>query len=64
MAKDFLTTYDVPFSDYNVAADKAKLKEMLDKSGQMGVPVIVVDDHEVIVGFDRDHLAELIGIEA
>lgn len=64
MAKEFLSTYDLPFSDYNVAADREKLKEMVEKSGQMGVPVIVVDDKEVIVGFDREHLADLVGIPA
>lgn len=64
MAKEFLQTYDVPFQDYNVAADREKLKEMVEKSGQMGVPVIVVDDKNIIVGFDREHLAELVGIPA
>jgi glutaredoxin 3 len=64
MAKEFFSTYNVPFTDYNVAADREKLKEMVAKSGQMGVPVIVVDDKEIIVGFDRDHLADLLGIPA
>ncbi|MDB5194335.1 MAG: Glutaredoxin-like protein YruB-family [Parcubacteria group bacterium] len=64
MAKDFFSTYDVPFTDHNVAADREKLSEMINKSGQMGVPVIVVDNKEIIVGFDRDHLVELLGISA
>jgi glutaredoxin 3 len=64
LAKEYFSTYDVPFNDYNVSADVAKRKEMVDKSGQMGVPVIVVDDKEVVVGFDRDRLAELLGLPA
>lgn len=64
MAKEFFSTYDVPFQDYNVAADREKLKEMVDQSGQMGVPVIVVDKKNVIVGFDRPTLAKLLEIPA
>lgn len=64
MAKDFFEAHDVPFTDYNVGTDTAKRAEMMEKSGQMGVPVIVVDDKDVIVGFDREKLAGLLGIPA
>jgi len=37
---------------------------MLQKSGQMGVPVIVIDDKEIVVGFDQDRLANLLGVAA
>ncbi len=59
MAKDFFATNNVKFSDYNVATDLEKRKEMVEKSGQMGVPVITVGD-ELIVGFDEDRLRELL----
>jgi len=42
-----------------VAQDRDKAKEMIQKSGQMGVPVIVVDD-EVVVGFNQAKLDELL----
>jgi len=42
-----------------VAADKDKAKEMIQKSGQMGVPVITIDD-EVIVGFNQAALDKLL----
>jgi len=42
-----------------VAADKDKAKEMIQKSGQMGVPVITIDD-EVIVGFNQATLDKLL----
>ena len=66
MAKEFLTEKGIPFADVDVAADEAKAQEMITKSRQMGVPVIVVanDDgkEEVIVGFDRDRLAAAAGL--
>ena len=61
-AKDFFTANNVAFSDYNVAADLPKRQEMIQKSGQMGVPVIYVGD-ELIVGFDEDRLKELLKIK-
>jgi len=62
MAKDFFKSHEVDFVEHNVAVDEKAREEMLDKSGQMGVPVIVVGD-EVIVGFNRERLAELLGIK-
>lgn len=61
MAKDFFTANDVKFTDYNVATDLDKRKEMVEKSGQMGVPVITIGD-DLIVGFDEDKLRELLAI--
>lgn len=61
MAKDFFTENHVAFTDYNVSTDLEKRKEMIDKSGQMGVPVIYVGD-ELVVGFDEDRLRDLLKI--
>ena len=55
MAKDWLKQKKVEFDDINVGIDQDKAKEMIKKSGQMGVPVIDVDG-EVIIGFDRPKL--------
>ena len=60
-AKDFFTNNHVEFTDYNVATDLQKRKEMVEKSGQLGVPVIAVGD-EVVVGFDEDRLRELLAL--
>ena len=54
-AKDFFTANNVAFTDYNVGTDLAKRKEMIEKSGQMGVPVITVGK-DLIVGFDQPKL--------
>ena len=61
MAKEFFTQNDVSYTEHNVAADMDKRQEMIDKSGQMGVPVIFVGD-EMIIGFDKQKLAEAVGV--
>jgi len=60
-AKDFFTANNVAFTDYNVGTDLEKRKEMIEKSGQMGVPVITVGK-DLIVGFDEPKLRELLAI--
>ena len=45
--------------DYDVSKDREKAKEMIQKSGQMGVPVITIDD-QVVVGFNQSKLDELL----
>ncbi len=42
-----------------MAADREKAKEMIQKSGQMGVPVITVDN-DIIVGFNQTQLDKLL----
>ncbi|RJR14021.1 glutaredoxin family protein [Candidatus Parcubacteria bacterium] len=60
-AKEFFTAHNVKFTDYNVASDIEKRKEMIEKSGQMGVPVITIGD-DLIVGFDEEKLRELLAV--
>ncbi len=59
MAKDFFPANTVAFTDHNVATDLEKRKEMISKSGQMGVPVIYIGD-ELVVGYNEDKLRELL----
>ncbi|MES3005381.1 MAG: glutaredoxin domain-containing protein [Patescibacteria group bacterium] len=61
MAKEFLEEHNVLFEEVNVAANIARRKEMIEKSGQMGVPVIDVDG-DVMVGYDQTMLASKVGI--
>ena len=58
-AKDYLKQKNIEFQNIDVSTDKPGLDEMVKVSGQMGVPVIVVDT-EVVVGFDRNRLEELL----
>lgn len=62
MAKDFFKKNNVNYEDFNVATDLEKRKEMVEKSEQMGVPVILIDE-EIIVGFDKAKISELLGIK-
>lgn len=62
LAKDFLNAKGIKFTDYNVATDLEKRKEMVEKTGQMGVPVIDIDG-KIMVGFEEGRLAEELGIK-
>lgn len=59
MAKAFFIENDVEYIEKNVATDMEAQKEMIHKSGQMGVPVIDFGD-EVIIGFDKSKFQEKI----
>lgn len=61
MAKKFLQENNIQFNDIDVTSDQKKAQEMIDKSGQMGVPVIEVDG-QVIVGFNKPQIKKLLGI--
>lgn len=61
-AKEFFKENNIEFTDYNVASDTEKRQEMIEKSGQMSVPVIFVEG-EMVLGFDRSKLVELLGIK-
>jgi len=63
MTKEFLKERNVEYTEHNVASDLEKRQEMIQKSGQMGVPVLLVDE-EVIVGFDKPKLESLFGAAA
>jgi glutaredoxin 3 len=58
-AKTYLNERGIRFIDYDVSRDSKAAEEMVRVSGQMGVPVIVVDG-EVIIGFDRPRLEQLL----
>ena len=62
MAKEFFQEHRLPYEEKDVLSDRAAREEMVQKSGQLGVPVILVDD-VVIVGFDRPRLTRLLGID-
>jgi glutaredoxin 3 len=57
MAKEYMTAKNIPIHEYNVASDLEKRKEMVDKSGQLGVPVFDIGG-KILVGFDEAEFAE------
>ena len=60
-AKQHLSSHNVNFEEVDVAADMQRAREMVQKSGQYGVPVLDIDG-EIIVGFDRGRINSLLGL--
>ncbi len=60
-AKVFFKEKGIEYTEYNVGADAEKRKEMIEKSGQMGVPVIAIDG-QLVVGFNQPKIKQLLGI--
>ena len=60
--KELLKTNNKEFKDVDVGRDRQAAMEMVQKSGQMGVPVIDIDG-EIIVGFDKERISELLNIK-
>jgi len=60
-AKEYLKEKSIAFENVDVSKDQTGLKEMMRLTGQMGVPVIVVDN-DVIVGFDKERLSAKLGL--
>ncbi len=63
--KDFLKEKNISFTEIDVSTDRDKAKEMIEKSGQMGVPVIVIGTaptEDLIVGFDQERLTQVLGL--
>ncbi len=59
MAKDYFQENGFEFEDIDVSQDQAKAQEMVEKSGQMGVPVIEIDG-QVVVGFNKPVIEQLL----
>ena len=59
LAKDYFRNNGIKFTEYNVAADERKAKEMTRKSGQLGVPVIDING-KILVGFDKNEIERAI----
>ena len=63
MAKEFFKENKIEYTDINVAKDKKAAEEMVEKTDQMSVPVIIVEKdgkEEIILGFDKEKLSKLL----
>lgn len=61
MAKELFKKNNIDYTEHDVAADMASRKEMVDKSSQLGVPVIDIDG-KILVGFDESELKEALDL--
>jgi len=59
MAEDYFKANDISYTKFDVSTDEDKRKEMMEKTGQMGVPVIMIGE-EVIIGFNQEKIEELL----
>lgn len=62
MAKEFFDKHNVQYENHDVGEDPKAREEMINKSNQMGVPVIDIDG-QIIVGFDQRKIEELLNIK-
>lgn len=60
--KEFLKEHGIEFEDIDVSQNQQALDEMVKKSGQMGVPVVEIDD-QIVVGFDKEKISQLLNIK-
>lgn len=59
--KEYLTGKGINFEDIDVSRDNESAAQMVQKSGQMGVPQLWIND-EVVVGFDQEKIDQLLGL--
>lgn len=61
VVKDYLKSNNISFAEKDVSKDREAAMEMINKSGQRGVPVTDIDG-EIVVGFDQDSLDSILGL--
>lgn len=59
--KEYLKEHNIEFEDIDVSQDEKARDEMIEKSGQMGVPVIEINK-DIIVGFNKEVIKQLLKI--
>jgi glutaredoxin-like YruB-family protein len=59
--KEYLRAREIDFEEIDVAADQAPAEEMMEKSGQMGTPVLEIDG-EIVIGFNRPEIDQLLDL--
>lgn len=61
VVKDYLKSNNITYIEHDVSKDDKAATEMINKSGQMGVPVVDIDG-EIIIGFDQDRIDRVLGL--
>lgn len=61
-AKQFFNEHSIQYQEINVLEDRNALNEMVARSGQLGVPVIEIDNN-IVIGFNKPKLMELLNIK-
>lgn len=61
LAKAWFKEKGLEYSEYDVAADIEKRKEMVEMTGQLGVPVIRIGE-DVVIGFNPNKLDSILSL--
>lgn len=61
LAKEWFKKSNISYNEYDVQADIQRRQEMLDKTRQFGVPVIIIDE-KIVIGFDQPKIKQLLGL--
>lgn len=62
MAKEYLTSHNVAYENIDVSVDAVKRDEMVEKSGQLGVPVFDIDG-QIVIGYNQQLISKMVGID-
>ena len=62
LAKEFFKENNIKYKEIDVSSDEKAAHEMVEKSGQLGVPVIDIDG-KIIVGFNKPAIAKALGLK-
>lgn len=62
VAKDFFKANKFEYREIDVSENETAARDMIEKSGQMGVPVIDIDG-KIVVGFDKSKIKKILGLK-
>ena len=60
--KKFLDERNITYIEYDVTADAEKREELIKRSQQVGIPIMFIDDSEMIDGFDKEKIMASLGL--
>lgn len=60
--KNYLKDHGFKYTDIDVSKDQKKAEEMIEKSGQMGVPVADIDG-QIVIGFNKEKVKKVLNIK-
>lgn len=61
-AKVYFEENGIQYEGIDVSSNEAAQKEMIEKSGQMGVPVLDIDG-KIIIGFDKEEIDKTLNLQ-
>lgn len=59
MVKEYLSQKGIIYTEHDLSKDPSKAREMVEKTGQMGIPVVIIDEN-IVIGFNKARIDELL----